>query len=833
MKYLKSHFCLFILILFSNKLYSQSKTNFNYDNSNRVIKETYSSSCKFITYAYDQDGNRTIEMLKSFDLSTQIQNIDCNNLFGSIILNNTSPGNFTYVWSNGATGAVVTGLQTGTFTVTITESINNNVCNREFSIYNISVSGVAVINHADISCYGFSNGWAKVYIQNGTGGYVYQWSSGQTSDSIYNLAAGIYNVTVTDTVNNCVQYASVQITEPPKFITSISSTPPTCTGTNNGVAIVSVTGNPLDYNYNWSEGQTTQVADSLASGIFTVTVTSFNGCIEVDSVTVANAFPVINSINITNITCTGMQNGTATVNVIGNPNYYSFYWSDGQQTETANQLEAGTYSVTVTDSTGCMETDSILITEPLPISINYGLNNVLCNGDSSGQITLNVNGGSAPYMYSINQGLFQSNPAFTGLGTGTYDIVVKDLFNCSDSVIVLVTEPSPLNITVGTQQNATCYGQANGSISVSGSGGIAPYQFSFAGGAFGPGVIFLNIPSGTYTLQIKDSNSCIQSTLINITQPPSFITGIITDNVDCYGNATGSATAVLTGNIFSYTNISWSNGQTGINDTNLIAGTYIFYATDSTGCSLSDTIIITQPQKLIISCAPANSPCGATNGGSVTGIGTGGTPNYYFSLDNINYQTSSLFSNLTQGAYTLWIKDDHNCIDSISFGILQLYPNNGLSIGLTGDTLLTSPYSSPNIWYQTGNATPIDTSNQLICTNTGFYFVIGTDINGCSAISDTIKACTVLGLLHNEMESNISLFPNPTTGIFTLEFGGSLNGNFKLEIFDFTGRKCYQNELAVSNERKFNIDLSSFAKAIYSVNITGTQLKYYYKVSVE
>jgi len=217
----------------------------------------------------------------------------------------------------------------------------------------------ATVNSVNVLCNGQCTGTATVTTVNGTAPYTYNWSAGQTTSAISGLCAGTYSVLVTD-VAGITTTTTVTITQPSVLAVSTSFTNGTCVG-NIGTATVTASGGTPGYTYSWSNGQTAQTATGLSSGTYTVTVTDINGCTNTQSVTINLVLPLTTGLN--NTTCDGVNDGSATASPLGGTAPYTYSWSNGETTQTIAGLNAGSYSVTVTDANGCSNTTAINVTD--------------------------------------------------------------------------------------------------------------------------------------------------------------------------------------------------------------------------------------------------------------------------------------------------------------------------------------------------------------------------------------------------------------------------------------------------------------------------------------
>ena len=307
---------------------------------------------------------------------------------------------------------------------------------------------------------------------------------------------------------------------------------------------------------------------------------------------------------------------------------------------TATGLAANTYSVTVTDVSGCTNSASTTLTQPattVSASIS-GSTNVTCFGASNGTATATTTGGVSPYTYSWSPS-GQTTATATGLGPVNYTVTATDLNGCTSQQSVLISQPTALGAIVSQFDNVTCRNNANGSMTIVPSGGTGPYTHHWSNGATTAAIT--NLGPGNYTDTIRDANNCVFLISQTITQPPVVLgipaSSVVTSNVNCFGGADGTASVSPTGGTLPYA-ITWSNGDTGTVADSLIAGTYQVTIVDGNNCSFDSTIIITAPSALASSFVNYATTPGGTDIaclGQATGQAkvtiTGGTFPYTYS----------------------------------------------------------------------------------------------------------------------------------------------------------------------------------------------------------
>lgn len=284
-----------------------------------------------------------------------------------------------------------------------------------------------------------------------------------------------------------------------------------------GSATVTVTGGTPPYTYLWSNGATTSTVSNLSPGTYTFTILD-GSCIKksiVDSITVTSGGLALNP-SVTNATCFGSNNGSATITAGGGTAPYTYLWSTSppQITQTATGLTAGSYSVVVADASGCSNTFTVTITQPAALTATATVvNNVSCNGGSNGSATSSPTGGTTPYTYWWTPS-GQTAQTVTGLLAGTYSAVVTDSNGCTTATPVTITQPAPILLSQSTVM-ASC-GLSDGSATVTPSGGTSPYTYLWLTSPVQNTQTINNVPTGTYTVIVTDANGCTNQLIMTV-----------------------------------------------------------------------------------------------------------------------------------------------------------------------------------------------------------------------------------------------------------------------------------------------------------------------------
>ena len=682
-------------------------------------------------------------------------------------------GGYSYAWSNGGTGASISGVPAGTYNVTITDG---NGCSAGSNTVTVSqpasAPSVSVSTSANVGCAGASTGSVSSSPSGGTGGYSYAWSNGGTGASISGVPAGTYNVTITDGNGCSAGSNTVTVSEPSAALAATASvtTNVTTFGGSDGSASVSVAGGTTGYTYAWSNGGTGASITGLPVGSYSVAVTDANGCFITSNTIIITDPNTPLSASITsssNVTCTGANNGSASVSAVGGAPGYTYAWSNGATTQNINGLATGTYSVTVTDAnSNVVTTSSVTISEPSAALTATATNtaNVTTTGGSDGSASVSVAGGTMPYYYSwTNTGtgapLSSTTSTITNVPAGNYNVTVTDSNSCLVfSNTVSITEPlgAILSATANVTSNVSCAGGANGTATATVVGGTAGYTYAWSNGATTPTITGLT--AGTYSVTVTDaSTAVVTSNTVTITAPSTAlaVSTSASTNVNCYGASTGSASVSVAGGTTPYY-YSWSNGATTPSINGLTAGNYTVTVTDSNNCLSLNNITITAPSGGIsVSTTNVTSAICSASNGSATLIVNSGTPftyGYNYLWDNGN--TSNAVNNLTVGMHTVIVTDSLGCSTTDSVLITNTITNLAVDILGTKDTILcqtgtlpvtaslsngTAPYT-----YYLNNGTNITGGNNfaqnITITNDTIVIITVSDASGCASnVGDTLR----------------------------------------------------------------------------------------------
>jgi hypothetical protein len=293
-------------------------------------------------------------------------------------------------------------------------------------------------------------------------------------------------------------------------------------------------------------------------------------------------------VTVDNVLCYGGNNGVIHCSVTGGTAPYVCVFSTGDTTFTLTHATAGNYAVTVTDAHGCVASVApIHLDQPLELHCSMQVTNVLCHGDSTGATNLTVNGGTTPYAVQWSTG--QTSEDLSGLPAGTYIVTVTDANGCFDVMLAQVTQPAPITSTLDAD-SVTCFGFADGSISVSVTGGVAPFDFAWSDASADTNRVQLS--AGMYSLTATDQNGCTHVDSAWVFEPDTL--ALMTSSTpDTSGMGVGTATVSVNGGTPPYS-YAWSDalGQSTATAYHLHAGTYSITVADRNGCTVLEQVTV-------------------------------------------------------------------------------------------------------------------------------------------------------------------------------------------------------------------------------------------------
>lgn len=759
---------------------------------------------------------------------------------------------YSYAWSNGQTWKSTYNVHAGIYTLTVTDG---NGC--------VKVTDVEVGEPDTLEAF-FDNtpssgvdGAIDMTITGGNFPYTYSWKDGDTLEDRTNLAVGYYRVTITDSLNCklrtgtdvfpagvCMDtimqaedgnYQNIgyniwypSVTNGRGYIYFTDDT----TGTASYTFDVAQDGyyaigfryadkhtdrevsiyidNQLEYldftfprTFDWTNYVFIDFTKYLSAGTHTLALKHReNWGPRIDFINVCD-IRLEGTSNKTDISCNGAASGSATVTVSGGRTPYQYLWSTGDTSPTINNLTAGNYSVTVTDTLGQVYIDTINIEQPQPIAVGIITTDASCNGIADGQATAIATGGAAGYSYQWNT--TATTASISQIGAGIYYVIATDSLGCMAIDTATVGEPTPLVAIINNTNDVACNGDATGSATALATGGNGNYTYAWNNGQTNANAT--NLAANTYQVVVTDFKGCQDSITATITEPSAITPNVAAvQDVSCHGGNDGMIVTAASGGTGSLT-YAWNTTDTTAFINNLTAGQYTLIVTDGNGCTATLSQVVQEPQPIVVAFPNVGMiDCYGNNNGNILANASGGTGSYNYAW-NTGSTTDSI-NNLAAGTYALTVTDAMGCsmTDSTTITEPSLLTFNYATTPTTGanGAIQITPQGGTGgytfVW--SDGATTQDRNN----LTTGNYAVTLTDANGCSLDGAFIifDGNTCLDDIYQAEDATV----NGATIVLN-DFNGALGAGF----VDF----------GVDTAQTLTFDVATTQDTIYEVTVRYTQ----------
>ncbi len=600
-------------------------------------------------------------------------------------------GNFNFSWSNGGTGASISNLPAGNYTVTATDSEG---CTKTATA-TVSQPNQLIVNASATAetAAGANNGTATANPTGGTPGFTYLWSNGATTQTITNLAPGGYSVTTTDG-NGCTAIQTVTVNSfNCALAISTASTNVNCFGENNGTATVSMTGanQPAQILWKNSSGTTvgtTAIVSNLAPGNYTVQVTDANNCSATGSVSISQPTILAANATATGETAVGANNGTASASPTGGTSPYTFLWSNGSTTANLTNLAPGIYTISVTDAHGCQSTQSATVNAfNCVLTTTISAQPVSCFGGNNGTASISVAGGTSPYIYVWSNG--QTGATAINLIAGNYTATATDNAGCATTASVSVGQPTALTAQIVDVQQIICAEDKSGAATVQPGGGTSGYNFLWSNGQ--TTATATGLGAGIFSVVVTDANGCTKSATGTLAATDAVAPTIVCPQnvVKCGEGAVNFPAATATDNCNLPADAVKQTAGPASGSNFPLGNTLIeFLATDANGnsakCSFSIQTVA-NPTVTVDKVTPVEDfPSGSIS------ITAPGTNTYFWTGPNGFTSTNEDIENLgAPGDYTVIVTNEFGCTTKLTqfvdvliatgspeaFGGLKIFPN--------------------------------------------------------------------------------------------------------------------------------------------------------------
>jgi gliding motility-associated-like protein len=799
----------------------------------------------------------------------------CGSCNGTATATPTPAGSYSYIWSNGDTTKTVNNICSGTYTVTVTP--NSGSSTSVFYTENFSTGGSGwtlntkgptkngkhqnlwKIDNQSPLC---TSGGNYLHVGCSSSDFSFTCNPGATYDpgnpvtdnsrtDKYAYSPVISTVGKTNMVLTFIYqcngggspvtdygklalYNGTTWTDLPTAYSGVTS----CTKATVNIPAAYNGLTNFQYGFRWVNSDSGNGVDPpFAIDSISIKATSSTpGCPTVQNVTVTSAGSFSLTGAPTNASC-GSNNGSATANP-SPAGAYTYKWSDGQTTQTATGLAAGSYTVIVSAG-ACSDTAIVTVANSGGPSVTSTITDPKCNGNT-GTAVANVTGGVSPYTYNWSPS-GGTNATANGLAAGSYTCTITDKNGCISLDTITVKQPAAITANTSGTTPANC-GSSNGTASVTASGGTGALTYSWAPSG-GTNATANNLVAGSYTCTVTDANGCSKTTIASVSNTGGPTSTIASTSPKCNGG-TGSAIASITTGTgpFSYT---WTPACTHFDSsaTNLSAGTYTCTVTDKNGCITNDTVTINQPIAITGTTNITNASCGASNG-SVILTASGGTGAFTYSWNS--GQTTSSVNNLPAGSYTCTVTDANGCpkqitalINNIGAPTITTSQNNEQCFGDNNGSATvnasggTSPYTYS--WSPSGGTNATATN-----LGAGTYTCVITDSKGCIT-DDTVKINQPTALTSTVTPvaascgkpGTATVAPNGGTGPYTYSWSptggtgatasGLAAGNYTCTVTDANGCKQLLNTAITGNAGPIvSISSDTIINSGASVNIFAT-----------
>ncbi len=530
-----------------------------------------------------------------------------------------------------------------------------------------------------------------------------------------------------------------------KFVVNLSTDSLLCFNDSNGIISSSISGGTAPYQFKWSDGSTDSIISNAHAGEYYTLVTDANKCRAYQGIAVLQPDSLSVQMSRQNVLCAYGTTGNIELEISGGTPAYSINWSNGETGNSISGLVAGSYTFTLTDANNCTITDSVVITEPSPLTAYINsITEPLCYGDSTGAINLVTDGGTPPYHFFWNTQVTTKN--LKNIPAGNYSVTITDANNCQISVSQTIKQPKQLVASLSVSKKIDCYKGNNGELMTTISGGSSPYNISWFSSSTAynnKSDILSGLSEDWYKVEISDSNFCQTNDSIYLEAKDKAIEiNFETTEPLCFASTDGSITAMVDAP-HPDKEFKWSNGASGSQISGLTAGIYSLYYTDSAGCQASAQTVLFQPDSISLQSTVMPTSCKQEKDGSIELTISGGTSPYYQVWND--FSTDTYRDSLSAGVYTLEITDANNCTKRYDFEVksgeadcieipnsfspngdgindtwlirkIELYPNHTLSVFNKWSEKVFDSRKNPEPWDGTYKNKPLPAAT--------YYFIL-------------------------------------------------------------------------------------------------------------
>lgn len=501
-------------------------------------------------------------------------------------------------------------------------------------------------------------------------------------------------------------------------------------------------------------------------------------------------------------------------------------------------LEAGEYTVYAVDGAGCTSELTFEVSEPAPIAVTASVSDpISCNGETDGVISGTATGGTGSFSFSLSSSfdMVMDELMFDGLGAGLYTVYAQDENGCTASTTPMnLNNPAALSVGITASSAASCADSEDGQIVVQpigGTGTNASMTYGVDGVNFESGNI-LSVGGGTYTVYVMDVNGCIgqSNNEVTIGAPDAIMIETMSQGILCAGDENGVIEVSAMGGSGSFDYVFGNDTTEMMLFENLAPGSYTITVLDSDGCSSTADATVEDAEAINVNISVMNVSCNGEGDGEVNVTANGGTDVFEYSLDNVVYGSSPEFTNLDPGVYNIYVMDSNDCIANDQVTITE--PD---ALGVTGtannetaegaaDGSIDIDVTGGNGGYEFSWSGPDSFSSldeDIDGLASGDYSVTITDANGCE-VSETFGV--VVGISELTGEIVFTAYPNPSNGMFNIEFQPGESERWEWSVLDMGGRVVANGQWNTAVQGQiFVLDLNGIAAGNYTLRALNNQ----------
>ena len=766
----------------------------------------------------------------------------CDEPNGSILVSvEGGDGPYAYLWSHGGQNDPFQhNLVAGTYLVTVTDSLGC-VVEGSFVVDDQGTPQIDSIDTYTAYC-GLATGAAEVFISGGSGNYFIEWSNGVTEPANVDLTPGDYSITVTDT-NGCETFGDMTIENVTgqTAVIEVIQQPTACVGAD-GALEVQVEGGVAPYSITWNTGATDTLLENIPPGDYSALVIDAEGCEVTANATLLSLNGIEFDWSANNATC-GNDNGAVIANISGGEGMIQYEWSfngDILEGDTLVQpvllfsgLEGGNYQLVLYDSTGCEEVIQIEVVQAGVPVITAGFMPSTC-GQSNGQAWAEISGGTYPYTFIWDNG--SSDSLLTNVPAGEYALAILDDNNCLATGTVIVEDLPAPQLTVAEVLQATC-GLQNGQITLDIQSSTPEYTILWSTGD--TTAVIDSLGASTYSVVVIDQSGCesiltgLEITDMPDTEAPEFTvcpidmevhscdSTIVYDQPDAIDNCGLVAIEQIEG---------LPSGAAFPTDTTVIS----FQAGDAFGNTSTCSFIVVRIEDLAAEAVWENVTCfGDTDGTAGLTISGGAGP---YAILWSTGDTTETIAALSPGLYSATVTDQGACAIEVTVEVAEPAP---ISVALDSIIMETPPCENGAIYMTASGGTApytfawvnLDSSTVVIGETEDLVDIFGgtyecaiTDANGCVQTTATFVVpqgpdCVVSTLEREALEAAVELWPNPTSGLLTVQLTTPQPEDVRFVLYDARGVELTRFLLSEQAEQQMHLDLSPYPGGMYWLRI--------------